>query len=206
MRFPQIPTDNLYKFMALSGITIIIVSLLPFYHGHRIRVEAIRLSGETEKLDAQSNWLTSDIKELKEETDKLEREVDKLEREVNKKTQQTSSAETKVVLDEESSESEMTEKQEDEAAKFKDRLDIIKTKNLEFINAVRKHEILTIESATKVNELKYLSLALWIESIVACICIVAGSILAEKGFRLWHKRLQIPQDKILQIKSECKDA
>jgi len=56
MKFPEIPTDNLYKFMALSGITIILASLLPCYLSYQIQIEAIRLSGKLEELKAVSDY------------------------------------------------------------------------------------------------------------------------------------------------------
>ena len=56
MDIPQIPTDNLYKFLALFGIVIIAVFLiLPPYFDHQIQLKAIQAQAEAnvvqEKID-----------------------------------------------------------------------------------------------------------------------------------------------------------
>lgn len=49
MKLPEIPTDNLYKFMAIAGLAMIVISLMPFFRMHDIGVEGIRLIGEQKK-------------------------------------------------------------------------------------------------------------------------------------------------------------
>ncbi len=56
MKFPEIPTDNLYKFMALSGIAVIFASFLPFYLFYNLNIKAIRLSGKLEELKAVRDY------------------------------------------------------------------------------------------------------------------------------------------------------
>lgn len=46
---PEIPTDNLYKFMAISGLVLIVASLIPSYLWYKFSIEEIRLSREREK-------------------------------------------------------------------------------------------------------------------------------------------------------------
>jgi hypothetical protein len=55
MSWPEIPTDNLYKFMAISGIVIIVCAQIPSYHAINLNVESIRLSGEQQVLTAEQD-------------------------------------------------------------------------------------------------------------------------------------------------------
>ena len=49
MKLPEIPTDNLYKFMAIGGLAMIVISLVPFFRMYEIGVEGIRLIAEQKK-------------------------------------------------------------------------------------------------------------------------------------------------------------
>lgn len=46
---PEIPTDNLYKFMAISGLVLIAVSFIPKYYWYQLSIEKIRLSRDIAK-------------------------------------------------------------------------------------------------------------------------------------------------------------
>jgi len=64
MNLPTLPTDNLYKFLALSGLAIaIFVLVFPM-----IRISEIRL--KLVEVKTQSKVLAVEIEELKEDTDR----------------------------------------------------------------------------------------------------------------------------------------
>jgi len=64
MNLPTLPTDNLYKFLALSGLAIAIFSLVfPM-----IRISEIKM--KLVEAETQSNVLNVEIEELKEDTDR----------------------------------------------------------------------------------------------------------------------------------------
>jgi hypothetical protein len=65
MKFPEIPTDNLYKFMAISGIILFIAAFLPVVHSFKLKVESIRLNGEIETLQKEIEWASSCINNSK---------------------------------------------------------------------------------------------------------------------------------------------
>ena len=46
---PEIPTDNLYKFMAIFGLVLIIASFIPSYFWYKWSIDEIRLNREAEK-------------------------------------------------------------------------------------------------------------------------------------------------------------
>jgi len=195
MKFPEIPTDNLYKFMAISGITIVIISLLPFYHVHVATIDTIRLGGEIQKLDEQAIWITEDVEKLKEETDKLKKEVDK-------KLGHISFKEIEEVVRAQKPDSEMTKEQ---VEKVEDELNKIELKASEITNAIRKHKTLSIELKMKLNEQTYLNRVMRIESILFLIGALVGFLLSLTGFMLWYRKVQILQDRIIQKKAKYKE-
>ena len=71
---PNLPTDNLYKFMALAGVSIVVLSTVLF---------SIQLSAMSEKTDQ----LTLEIASLEAETKNLEADVDRAERAPTRDTQ-----------------------------------------------------------------------------------------------------------------------
>jgi hypothetical protein len=65
INLPTLPTDNLYKFLALSGLAIAILSLvLPVIRISEIRIKLVEVK-------TQSNLLNIKIEELSKDTDRL---------------------------------------------------------------------------------------------------------------------------------------
>jgi hypothetical protein len=66
MYIPAIPTDNLYKFLALSGIALVIISLLYPEHAIRgLKTQSINAQTELSVLNAEAKDISSDIADLK---------------------------------------------------------------------------------------------------------------------------------------------
>jgi hypothetical protein len=61
MKLPVFPTDNLYKFMALFGIALLIAEYLPLFHAYKLTVDQTRLDGEINVLNKEIEWKTSRI-------------------------------------------------------------------------------------------------------------------------------------------------
>lgn len=60
MNIPQLPTDNLYKFIAIFGLALIILGLVfSFYPLDYISIQLIRLNGELEALNAREEYLAN---------------------------------------------------------------------------------------------------------------------------------------------------
>jgi hypothetical protein len=58
MNIPNLPTDNLYKFMALSGLLILILSIsYPTYHTLELEKQRMMISGEIEILKSETDLL-----------------------------------------------------------------------------------------------------------------------------------------------------
>ena len=69
MNIPELPTDNLYKFVALAGLFFIFSAFLPFLHSHYLQVDLINALGESAVLKLEAKWLQEDISDLKGEVE-----------------------------------------------------------------------------------------------------------------------------------------
>ncbi len=68
MRFPNLPTDNLYKFMALSGLILFVFSFfVPFWLMHNIKLKTLEIKEELDLLDIEEKYL----KEIHEDIEAL---------------------------------------------------------------------------------------------------------------------------------------
>ncbi|MGA1979617.1 MAG: hypothetical protein ABSG99_03505 [Sedimentisphaerales bacterium] len=65
MKFPEIPTDNLYKFMAIFGLILVIAPYLSIFYAYKLTDDAIRLEGEIETLKKEIELDSSCIDNLK---------------------------------------------------------------------------------------------------------------------------------------------
>ena len=66
MEFQKVPTDNLYKFMALSGLVIIFLCFaLPFSKVLDLKKETLIISGEIKLLKLEATFLESKFQQLK---------------------------------------------------------------------------------------------------------------------------------------------
>ena len=72
--------------------------------------------------------------------------------------------------------------------------------------ALRKLEVTSIQHETKNEEHRYLARLIGVELLLGGLGFLSGVVLATKGFRLWHLKLQVHQDRIIQMKAKAKDA
>jgi len=75
MKFPELPSDNLYKFIAFAGMTIIILSFVPLYYAHKLKLDTIDMKEKIENLEIQQKWLNQDIKQFVDDIRKLEEQA-----------------------------------------------------------------------------------------------------------------------------------
>lgn len=77
MNIPNIPTDNLYKFIALTGVVLFLISTFyPDYQEDKIKEDIIIFNGEVQKLNLESSNEKRKLKYIKEKVEKLEKEAD----------------------------------------------------------------------------------------------------------------------------------
>jgi len=219
MRFPEIPTDNLYKFMALSGVAILVFSLIPFYHAYRLKLESLRLRGDVRILGIQIEWESINRDELLQQTSTLKKQVDEL--------RETMPSETAADLDTKGPLGEVRKETANKAEDIAKQLERVREGQVQLEKAprrleealpkleeglrkleeaLRKLEVTSIQHETKNEEHRYLARLIGVELLLGGLGFLSGVVLATKGFRLWHLKLQVHQDRIIQMKAKAKDA
>jgi hypothetical protein len=188
---PQLPTDNLYKFMALSGMAIILACLIPVYHLQKLRLDVIRLDGEADRLIAEANWISSDIEKTQKHIDELNRHIAALE-----------GLSTSDIL----GGSRVIKEKRDEASEVKAELMKLEPKLSELNELKRKQTLTMMNINSRTKEKAYLLSIIRIGFGASTIWFFAGLFLTCKGFHLWYKKLQVPQDKLLQKQAKGENA
>lgn len=75
MTIPNLPTDNLYKFIALTGIFLFLFAIIyPEYRHQEISNEMTLIDGEISKLDLEKEKIKDKQKELKNQIERLDKE------------------------------------------------------------------------------------------------------------------------------------
>jgi DNA repair exonuclease SbcCD ATPase subunit len=181
MKLPEIPTDNLYKFLAISGIIIFLISYLPLFHSYKLNLQLARLEGESKAVKEEREWLFSDANEVRNELQNLTKQLSEIQKD------------RKVT---EGAEETLKKKLEEKVAKL-----------LEYTQLLHKQSLKTIEIDTKLEELRVHIAMLKTEANLSISGHIIGAILALVGFSLWYKKLQAPQDIIIskQAKAEQKN-
>lgn len=177
MKFPEIPTDNLYKFIALSGLTLVILSFLPNFHAYNHKVSLIRLDGEVKTLKKEVEWVSSDLK-------KLDNEIESAEMKIARPL------------------SDILKGKAIEFEKHREELDELRAKRSRHVEMLRKQIIKAIQISTKQQEQVYLGKRILIEIVIAGCTGILGVLLAVNGFVFWYKKLQLPQDIIISKKAK----
>lgn len=195
---PDIPTDNLYKFIAISGITLIALSFLPFYYGWNLDIEVTRLEGEVQILNKQKDWQLQDINDISERLSNVETQIAKLSDEtvitIYEPRTGLGAAQTRkvqVVHDHPGKKSEL-----EDALRIRDKLNVENSENHlrlreAMLSEARMNTELAVKEASQNKADSAQNLALGF--------LITGSVLTGLGFVLWLFRTQIPMDRALRI-------
>jgi len=179
MEFPKIPTDNLYKFMALSGVVLVVASAFPRYWQAKLEFELVRVQGEKWKATKKKDWAYADMDHLRTKTNKLKEETSKW-----KEARDLAAAEPQLI------EKKRLEIRTDA---YEIKAGITETKRL-----YRDSEIAAIEVKTKEKEISQRLEVIRLLKFVVAGGSSAGAILSVSGFLLWYHKLQKYQDKIVK--------
>lgn len=190
MKLPEIPTDNLYKFMALSGIVVLIASLFPSFHVHKLNMQMIELAGEKAILRIQLVWLVKDIDKSKQKGQELskqiQQQIDKWQKKHKKVTKKA------------------MEEMEDIHISISN-LNTLTEEMSELREPLEKITIATFKVNFKQLEIYYLRRAIRNEGILILFGFLSGIALMFFGFWLWYKKLQAPLDKIITSQQTSKN-
>ncbi|MEK0337966.1 MAG: hypothetical protein QQN41_11090, partial [Nitrosopumilus sp.] len=182
-----LPTDNLYKFMALSGIMLMLLVFIPVYRVHSLTTEAMEITGEIAVIGIEADYLKEKVSYLKDEKDELVAKSKKL------------------LIESEAIDSEKVQS-EDNMSEHRELIEKglaeIYQKGMLILELTNEQEILLAESNNK-NEIviykyKINDRMLLLARIIAC----GGIALAAYGFILWYRKLQRYQDRIVKNQAE----
>ena len=84
MKIPDIPTDNLYKFMCFAGLLLFIISPFYFYtFTHKVFLKKMDLEMEIALSKTKMEYLKEDVDILEKDVDKAVKNLDILEKAVD---------------------------------------------------------------------------------------------------------------------------
>ncbi len=179
MHFPNLPTDNLYKFLALSGVVVVLVSIFyPISRLGELRQKAIELAAEIKILDLESKRLTVNHSQLEREVAAFEKQLSAAEKEKRP-----------------------TPGDIDSIEKIHNQL---RTRALKLETSNDDLQVKLVKVSAKNDQL--VQLVRYVEYFVNVMYggIVIGVLLAWVGFGLWYVRVQRPQDLLLKQQIENK--
>jgi hypothetical protein len=186
MNFIQPPTDNLYKFQALSGVALILFALTvpaKFFHEVQLRkFEVERHNGMTKpeyelykgREDLLGQAYQKHLKEMEMLRDMAERVP----------AESRTAEQSRILVDFERS-----------IVADKQRYTDLSLKNSEQAKTADQH--LNVMTANE-HELGYLTVAMWTLALIAGGCFAIGIVLARRGFKSWFEKAQRHQDVVLE--------
>jgi hypothetical protein len=188
MSIIQPPTDNLYKFMAISGLLIFGFFLVwPTLQIFQLSRETIQLQGEMDALDVEVDIISESITNLKKEDALLEKRTADL----RKRVQNLATLPKKVLKSKGINiEAESDRLHQDEitiikkAEELREKNDLLRIKNVELITKRKLLESALAHFRTEV--------------IMLFVGAIVGLLLSTWGFWLWYFRVQRFQDMIIR--------
>jgi len=200
--FLKPPTDNLYKFMCISGLILVLLSLtLPAWLLNKVRYSYLEnkrdleiLQVDSEMANDQSEILTGQVETLNKDREYLLKQMESLRSEVASKSP-LNRADNLIV--------------EEQLANLKGVQGELEKKDQEWLEKMMAVLSTKAEQRKKLLEIKYKNeAALWDSrngiaiSVLALFTGAFGFWIGRKGFNLWSLRVQVYQDAILKKQAE----
>lgn len=176
MSYPGPPTDNLYKFLAVTGVLIAFIpAQFAFQRGVELSIQLQESQGRVQMLDIS-------VRELKKKTKDLEVDRKQLDNAI-------------IAVKRDWSARNVSNKKLSDRA---EQLDAIRRKLNKDAQEMQKTLVSTrfaiLKSATEVAIGKTTLLALRIYIVIALLCFMIGLYLAWFGFSKWYELYQRPTD------------
>lgn len=203
MEIPNIPTDNYYKFLSLSGILIMVVTMFFCVNQQNsLSTEIENINFELTKLELERKFLTEDSKKVEIQIEDLEKHANKIDvkapdKEVSNffKFNQTSIQNDKNFRDYLEFLFKYKEEMIPEITKAeKIKIELEKQKKLE---RELQFKIVSIDLKTKLLGSK-INTSLFI-NVTGVLFFVGGCIISRRGFKNWYLLVQKPSDEKLQL-------
>jgi hypothetical protein len=197
MEIPKIPTDNLYKFKAISGIVIIIISLASItYNTINLFSELFELNYEWDIIQFEAKTLSHDINSIydvvKQKSSNL---PDSIQEQIfNGGTDVTSDSNSFSVLiwDYMLESNQIHDPSEIAIIKA---VKLLTEKNIEIKR--KGYELLYLEKKRQMSLIIFIA-----HSVITLLLLIWGGKLAIFGFHSWYYKLQKYQDKLIEKQSK----
>ena len=188
MKFIDIPTDNLYKFMAIFGIYLLTISFLPFYYGWVVKYDLSEVEGEREVIDKKVYWINEEIKNLNNQIETFMTEITVLSG--------ISKSEIIIALNNGKSLGDISNKFKEHQVTWQ----TIESKYIEKNKLFRDQIVKAIQLKTKTKIINQkLKAIVWL-SRASLFGFSFGGFFTTLGFGLWYIKFQIIQDMIIKQK------
>ena len=180
------PTDNLYKFMALSGIVLVVAFFIPLVFFRQTAMEYLAQVRGSKELEVQEKFVNQRLETLKLRQQHLIDTKNKLQKRLEGVNSASNSETDKLegLLKETNSEIESIEDASHELS----------------LNLALKRAQVDSEETVNFNERRDSRVLI----VVGVIWVVLGLALSFAGFWLWYKKLQRYQDRVAKKEAEDK--
>lgn len=194
MNIPVPPTDNLYKFLAISGLLLVLLAyVVPTLMSPELEIALAETEGEQNALSLEVGFLKEDAKNIDSKTLYLEKQVKSAEERTKRlQTLPSNSRYVKELAEEELHNNDRLSsfleelRHENEAKNINKREFLLKAEKLRTALAVQK---------VQEQSLRHLGNLLALGSFI-------GSIMAGFGFLFWYGRVQRLQDAVLKAEAQ----
>lgn len=219
MIIPNLPTDNLYKFKALSGLAIIGISLILYFTElDRIFTSLYSIETELKILSLEQSYLMRDSSEQMNERKQLEIHINKAEKDIIQ-YEKLFKFDTTVLSEDNTFRflfNYLNSKDKDEARRdiefrLKHTSDflpvahmhqLIQEKKLKKDEIIKNIELKSIEINEKMSLIQFKYYLFTFLSILLLFALFFGMRLTFSGFNSWKKIVQEPQDEKLKMEVE----
>jgi hypothetical protein len=200
MDFLKPPTDNLYKFVAMSGLVLFLVSLTyPPWLSYRLSSSIFELEKDTKILELEIKADEARRADFKAELDAITadgnstlKEAENLKRLVES---QPSRAQKRRLIPERVA---LEQKYKLLQARVEENKKGFNEKRATFMASSDALDRKLIELRARLDLVKWTHGQLKLLGWVALFCIGLGSLMANAGFIFWYRRVQVYQDRILR--------
>jgi hypothetical protein len=215
MTIPGLPTDNLYKFKALGGLTLLIVALIlyvteldkMFSEIFTLRTDIDIENTEMDILIRARNAVDADYKEISLDIDKNKKDIAELNNNCVSDTILSKDNEFGLLFnyikskdkEEARRDIEFRLKHRKEFLPVIEKFDLVQKKWEENQNLKDKIKFKVIQNTGKVNYLIFKSIIFGLLSLLVIISFRFGIRLANSGFRDWKEKVQDLQDEKLKL-------
>jgi len=191
INIPNMPTDNLYKFMSIGGLILIFYSMLIYKQNHEYEAQALELQAGNEILKTEREWITADMLSLESEIAEISKEVD-----IDYVVKSGDASTLTALISKINYMNKKALKKEFEEGLSK--IALLKSKVVELQSNLRETTKNELKNKAQIKKINFLKNAIYQSKIASLVLLGAGVFISLIGFSLWYFRHQRFKDKLLE--------